>query len=136
MQQPMRTEPQLNSFLNRTLFVLLALIAACMCFLALEKFTTRYQIEINPREKVASLKQVSFARTPVLNTADLKIALLALTYHKDAHRRSIILRDLKTNQLLSLRLGEFTKQGIQVREIRESSVVLAYNGNLITMRLR
>lgn len=131
---PVQQTSKLSTFLQRTLFVLLALITVSMLLLAFDKFSRSYKVNIIPRAD-KSVHKVNFARTPVLNIGKTRLSVMAISYHPEPRRRLVILRDLTSNKLTTLRAGEASNLGVKVLAIDKSTVSLGYEAHTIVMSI-
>ncbi len=98
------------------------------------QFFQNYQINVTPK-KQSAIKKVKFDRTPVFQFNGVKYSILALSYDAKKRKKFVIIRNLKTNKILSVAQGERAFRGPVVKKIGQNSITLAEGAHTVIISL-
>lgn len=87
--------------------------------------------DVQVLRKASYGKQVKFGRTPVIQLGGERYALLGIKFHAQPQRRTVILRDLRTNQIMTARPGQSVFGGMKVLQVTASQVTFSKDSQMV-----
>ena len=107
------------------IFMLILVIA----MLGTARILERYDIRVV--RKAVFEKQVKFGRTPVVQLGQDKYAVLGVKFHSDPRRRAVIVRNIRTNQVMSAYTGQQVFGAAKVMQITTSQITFAKDSQTV-----
>lgn len=127
-------KPKTLKSIYAAILPLLFIVTLSLAGIAGIRFFQNYQIHVTPKTQ-SVVKKIKFDRTPILQFNGVKYSILALSYNSKKRKKYVIIRNLKTNQILSVAQGERAFKGPVVQKIGNNSITLAEGSHTVVISL-
>jgi hypothetical protein len=111
------------------MFVLILVVAMLLCL----RFLETYDIRVVRR--AAYEKQIEFGRTPVMQIGVERYAVLGVKFAAMPQKRAVIVRNIKTSQIMTANAGQLLFDGVRVVQITENQVTFSKDSQTVIVGL-